>query len=194
MPKTADAPEIAELAFNCLGGIMAAIVPIGFLFWLHEQNEAAAASQKEIAKKAEVVMTVEKLPQQFRFEHPTFSIGSQPQGQALIENTNDGTFYYFEKKPVAKLEGIKKRMNDFKTQRDEFTVKKRGTLPVGGKTFEYVRGISKRESGAIFNELRGYILASDASVVEVATGTPDAGEVDMDSTKELFGAIKSFTP
>lgn len=194
-PRQPTKPVIVTMiVFSCLGGLMAFSVPVGMLFWLNDQYKAASATDIELAEKARRVMVLDKLPDHFQLRAPTFSISAQNRGSMLVEDTTDGTNYYFEKKDASKLPSVRKRMADKTGIGDHFTVKESGKLPVAGKSLEFVRGISQRDNGTIFNELHGLVRVNEGTLVEVATGTPDAGKLDMERVTSLLGSIKSFTP
>jgi hypothetical protein len=185
---------VVAIVFTCLGGLLAVIVPFGFLFWLNDQYKMASATDIELAKKANQVMTVEQLPEQLVLSAATFSITHDNQGSAFFTSRPSETSYYFEKKSASKLDAVQRRMTDVAGFGDHFTVKERGELPVAGKKLVYARGISQRDTGTLYTELHGYIRVSDKTLVEVATGTPDARPLDMDELKALLASIKSFSP
>jgi hypothetical protein len=197
-PKVANRTKpiiIAMIVLICVGGILAFTVPLGFLGWLDEQQKLADASQAELENKAHQVMTWDTLPAGLQMGAPTFSLSKTNRGSVLFEQVRGGgTSYYFEKKDASKLGAVKKRMMEQAGIGDHFTVKESGTLPVAGKTLEYVRGISQRDTGTVYNELHGYAMVDDKTLVEVAIGTSEARPLDMDELKALLGSIKSFTP
>jgi hypothetical protein len=193
-PRQPTKPIIVTMiAFSCMGGLLAFSVPLGMLMWLNDQYKMASATDIELAEKARRIMELDKLPENFVLRPPTFSISHENQGGMLVQDTTDGTNYYFEKKDVSKLPAVQKRMTDKGGIGDHFTVKESGKLPVAGKTLEFVRGISQRDSGAMYNELHGFVRVNDRTIVEVATGTPDAARLDMARVTSLLDAIKSFT-
>ena len=179
---------------SCLGGLLAIVVPIGFLFWLDDQQKQGAVAEKDLAAKAGAVLVIDTLPQGYRFETPAFAISRANSGAVLLVDDNNDTSVYFERKPAAKLAEVEKRMNTTGGLGDHFTAKERGELPVAGKTLTYVRGISQRDAGGVYNELRGYVTVSPETIVEVATGTPEARPFDLARFKELLASIKSLKP
>lgn len=183
---------VAMIALSCLGGALAVLVPIGFLLWLDDQYRMATTSQDELMKKAQQVMVWDKLPDRVSLGAPTYSLTKKNLGSVLLEGAD--TSYYFEKKDATKLDAVKKRMSDKGGIADHFTVKETGELPVAGKTLHYVRGISERDNGLLYNEVHGYVMVDDNTLVEVATGTPDARPLDLNEFKSILGAIKSFVP
>lgn len=185
---------VAMIVFSCLGGLLAFTVPVGMLMWLNDQYKMTSATDIELAEKARTVMVLDKLPDNFQLRRPTFAITQKNRGSMLIEDTADSTSYYFEKKDASKLPAVQKRMADNAGTGDHFSVKETGNLPVAGKTLDFVRGISRRANGTIFNELHGFVRVNDTTIVELATGTPDARKLDMTRVTALLDCIKSFTP
>lgn len=183
---------MAMIAFSCLGGALAVLVPVGFLMWLDDQYRMATATQDELMKKARQVMVWDKLPERISLGAPTFSLSKKNQGSVMLQGAD--TTYYFEKKDAGKLDAVKKRMSDKGGIGDHFTVKEAGELPVAGNTLHYVRGISERDNGLLYNEIHGYVMVDDKTLVEVATGTPDARPLDLNEFKSVLSAIKSFVP